>query len=204
MRNSTVFGLPIFMVLATLVYGIFQMQTPRCHNLGPAGRVRVSSGRDVHRHDLVRQWGWPIVFLERHRGRPYAYHGNRYVRGGPTPAEYAGWLRGAPKLYADRASWEQNSYNAEWLQILANNPKGAMWRFQRGALVFALALWFTFLAATWFLILYGWQRVRAESRRRRGRCQHCGYDLRGSIEMGRCPECGTPFDLSDVETWTGS
>ena len=25
-------------------------------------------------------------------------------------------------------------------------------------------------------------------------CKSCGYDLRGSVEQGRCPECGTPAD----------
>lgn len=25
------------------------------------------------------------------------------------------------------------------------------------------------------------------------RCVHCGYDLRGSLESGRCPECGERF-----------
>lgn len=27
-----------------------------------------------------------------------------------------------------------------------------------------------------------------------GGCQRCGYDLRGSVEAARCPECGAPFD----------
>ena len=31
----------------------------------------------------------------------------------------------------------------------------------------------------------------------RGQCRQCHYDLRG-IESGRCPECGWPYELSDV------
>jgi|GEM_PF-2358512 len=30
-------------------------------------------------------------------------------------------------------------------------------------------------------------------------CARCKYDLRGSIEIGRCPECGTPFDASRLK-----
>ena len=30
-------------------------------------------------------------------------------------------------------------------------------------------------------------------RRVPGRCVQCGYDIRGSLAFGRCPECGTSF-----------
>ena len=36
--------------------------------------------------------------------------------------------------------------------------------------------------------------VRRRRRRKGGLCLRCGYDLRGSLEAGRCPECGTGFD----------
>ena len=41
-------------------------------------------------------------------------------------------------------------------------------------------------------------RVRAakDARRRQGLCMVCEYDLRGSIQTERCPECGTPFNPS--------
>jgi hypothetical protein len=29
----------------------------------------------------------------------------------------------------------------------------------------------------------------------RTRCAGCGYDLRGQVEDGRCPECGRPYTL---------
>jgi peptidoglycan/LPS O-acetylase OafA/YrhL len=50
----------------------------------------------------------------------------------------------------------------------------------------------------WMVLLVGgiavlgkrlvWRPVVRRRRRRRGRCETCGYDLRGSAE--RCPECG--------------
>jgi len=30
------------------------------------------------------------------------------------------------------------------------------------------------------------------------KCQGCGYDLRGSLESGRCPECGRSFDPATI------
>jgi hypothetical protein len=33
---------------------------------------------------------------------------------------------------------------------------------------------------------------------RPGLCRQCDYDLRGSIGMARCPECGTPFDSNKL------
>ena len=41
------------------------------------------------------------------------------------------------------------------------------------------------------LFLYrGQKEANAADWRREGRCQHCGYDLRGNAS-GVCPECGT-------------
>ncbi len=30
------------------------------------------------------------------------------------------------------------------------------------------------------------------------KCAGCGYDLRGSLESGRCPECGSAFDADAI------
>jgi hypothetical protein len=49
-----------------------------------------------------------------------------------------------------------------------------------------LILWLALLPGRQVFIFY-----RNRSRRRRGLCIACGYDLRAS--EARCPECGTPF-----------
>ena len=42
-------------------------------------------------------------------------------------------------------------------------------------------------AMTWLAI----KNSRSDTRRRRGLCECCGYDLRASAD--RCPECGQPI-----------
>ena len=44
-------------------------------------------------------------------------------------------------------------------------------------------------AFTTWLLLFGFSDIRRFSRRKRGRCIKCGYDLRG-VEHEACPECG--------------
>jgi hypothetical protein len=38
-------------------------------------------------------------------------------------------------------------------------------------------------------------RLRADRRSFAGACVACGYDLRGSKDVGRCPECGAPAQV---------
>ena len=44
-------------------------------------------------------------------------------------------------------------------------------------------------AAGWLVILLAPRAIRRTRRRRRGACERCGYDLRGT-PSGGCPECG--------------
>ena len=46
-----------------------------------------------------------------------------------------------------------------------------------------------FYAAIMWLLILGAFALRRVSRRKRGLCVACGYDLRGNLEHG-CPECG--------------
>jgi hypothetical protein len=51
-----------------------------------------------------------------------------------------------------------------------------------------------FLLYPMFWILVPRRRVRRRAKRRAlGLCESCGYDLRGSADAGRCPECGSGF-----------
>lgn len=40
---------------------------------------------------------------------------------------------------------------------------------------------------------------RSASAHLAGHCTYCDYDLRGSLEARRCPECGTPFSLEVID-----
>jgi hypothetical protein len=57
--------------------------------------------------------------------------------------------------------------------------------------------WFlavVFLLYPTFWVLVPWRRARRRAKRRAlGLCDACGYDLRGSADAGRCPECGMEF-----------
>ena len=46
------------------------------------------------------------------------------------------------------------------------------------------------LVPAWHVLLVVRDRARRRSRRARGHCPACGYDLRGSPGADRCPECG--------------
>lgn len=55
--------------------------------------------------------------------------------------------------------------------------------------------------------ILGFARYRARWRKRASKyqdllCLNCGYCLKGLGEVGRCPECGQCFDVTEVKaTW---
>lgn len=46
------------------------------------------------------------------------------------------------------------------------------------------------LALAWLALRPEIRAYRQRMRLRRGLCANCGYDLRGNVDNGRCPECG--------------
>lgn len=54
--------------------------------------------------------------------------------------------------------------------------------------VYAIPYWFLLLLTALPLVLRGVRYAARRSRRGRGRCERCGYDLRAT--PSRCPECG--------------
>ena len=103
------------------------------------------------------------------------------------------------------ASWPRTGENAnveaaEWRVITGDNEPAAWHSFAGFVLgwgpsyypfvAVGLPAWLVaLLAVTPLAVCYGAKRRRSR-RVAQGKCEHCGYDLRGSA--GECPECGHP------------
>ncbi len=77
------------------------------------------------------------------------------------------------------------------------NPELTTWR-GYGVVLPYRPIWPGLLANTaifatpWAVLLFGVPLMRRTTRRQRGRCVRCGYDLRGTPTQSPCPECGRP------------
>ena len=77
-----------------------------------------------------------------------------------------------------------------WMPKFRVSPSGAVYSF-------AIPLWMPiFLSAT--LLPWSFVSARRCKRRELGECLKCGYSLHGLTEP-RCPECGTPFEMSKLK-----
>jgi hypothetical protein len=71
---------------------------------------------------------------------------------------------------------------------LGIRPEPVVYKYRQEQRALVVPYWFIVLACS-VLPMLGLRRlIRTRSRRRRGACLRCGYDLRGT--PGKCPECG--------------
>lgn len=87
--------------------------------------------------------------------------------------------QGSPAYSATRRTWRDYWFKFEPIE----RGDGVMGDWDLDIPFWAIA---AALAAYWLPATF--RSLRRRSRERRGRCTHCGYDLRGS--PSRCPECG--------------
>jgi len=183
MDRTRVVGLIAALCLIDLVLGAFALTRPRATNYGPEDSVRATSGRDVHRHDLLYQWRIArITVAERVLEQMYAYRGGTYCPEGPTDAERLEYTAQRGPSRAERAM----------LASPAGKPGAISHRGGAYAIywqrVFGAVIAVNLIGA---MLLFGGAKVIDSvhtSRAAPGRCQKCGYDLRASFQFGRCPE----------------
>jgi hypothetical protein len=162
--------------------GLSILALSRVENLGPPGMVQVEAG-DIHRHDFVRRWGWPLRCVEHFTATWFVYRPSGVV--GATTEQVATWNR---ERVAALERWQRTREETERYERYRASVDGDFWRVNVPALVTVLAAWAVAvesLAAVRRRLLRAGRARRAMS----GRCIACGYDLRAS--PGRCPECGT-------------
>ena len=75
-------------------------------------------------------------------------------------------------------------FGAGYLVKTLPGPSARPWIYR----IFVVRYWLLFILALLPLFWPARLALRRWTRRRRGRCQHCGYDLRAT--KNRCPECG--------------
>ena len=108
-------------------------------------------------------------------------------------------LRGAEHVFGvyapdgKRLAW-RSTFESFWIR--GSGPAGTRFRqiplhiiplgLSLDSLVYAAPLAGIILLPRWM------RRLRRASRRRRGHCPACNYDLRGLARNSPCPECGKP------------
>jgi hypothetical protein len=69
-----------------------------------------------------------------------------------------------------------------------------IYRYERYAVRAWIVILLVLLPLWWSLLRAIVRRRQRRIRKRRGLCEQCGYDLRGSPAANACPECGTPMN----------
>ncbi len=161
-----------------------------------AGLATPAAGPDPTPEQVVPEWIRPCVIPWTNGGWPpddpvnYAYVDATgwpmlalwcsYTLERPTPGTLTARAKGAislPGKIRAKGSWFGGGYPPSL-------PLRPRWS---GLLVNSL-----FYAALVGALVFGIPVARRLMRRRAGRCERCGYDLRGTPRGMACPECGTP------------
>lgn len=144
----------------------------------------------VNRH--LSRYGLPLAAVE-HTSDPLIFQiapRDRAILS--TDEAYQMWVREHTKDLERRGQWTELSefhrypgggWKVNWLPMSADV---AFWLLVSTGMV---------LGPVWIVRLLRRRRYRDH-----GLCITCGYDLRGSREMGRCPECGMAFPAEDLHS----
>ncbi len=133
------------------------------------------SGEPQHNQFVARGWPWPAFWhaYEYNRTHTPANNDPSLFRGRPRAIETPGGIRlGSSTIeygYTGREMPRAIPYRPLWLGLLGD--------------------WLAF-TVTCFALLTSASMFRRRVRRRGGRCEGCGFDLRGLPLGARCPECG--------------
>lgn len=164
---------------------LYILSTTSLENLGPQDMVQTAAG-DIHRHDFVRRFGWPVVCAEQYVVHWYVYRSSGVV--GATPQQRELWNR--ERIAELEAIPEQHFLYGELRADLDRYraiADGNFWRFHWRAVLTVIVTWVVLIE----LGMLGGKRIREAwmvRRHREGLCSVCGYDLRATPD--RCPECG--------------
>ena len=161
--------------------------------------LRLGIGLRADRGNLTAAFEWTAGQVRWVLGsETYYHHGQAQVQLNPATARpnWSYGRLGRGHVYAQSPApqnvWNRMGFAAwhdGWMSSFADSHR-RVWAMP----AWGLATIFALPPAFWML-----RRIR-RSRRYKGRCPKCGYDLRGQQEQ-RCPECGFHYDpeaLSDL------
>jgi len=143
----------------------------------------------------VNRYGWPFTTVETYKRRWNARNLN-------SPQQ----LSISEELKAEfRAGMQEEVNRARALPGVGHTypPLNDRYPDESGHYVYWIAFILNFVCAAVMTVLVVATIHHVKSalihflvskRSRRGLCGRCKYDMRGSIESGRCPECGTIWD----------
>lgn len=181
-RTTTLITTRGALVLTASVLWI--LLTPRVENLGPQDMVQ-SEGGDIHRHDFIRRFGWPMTCAEHYEVNWYVYRPSDV--GGATPEQRELWTR--ERIAAIEAIPEHERHSDLQADLIRHRAiaDGNFWNFHWKGIVAVVSVWIVLIQ----LFVTGGRYARSAwimRRRSEGHCPVCGYDLRATPD--RCSECG--------------